>query len=225
MENSNISLIHTNKRIVNKEIIFKYKSNKSKCIKISLCYGLTIIILVNIILFSYIILFQKKSSNNNGIKYIINKNNIKKNQIENGNSIDSNNNSENELEINPNCTKLDPILIFNQRLNNGPITICDNEDSNHICYQNLNGYYNDIFYNKNGVICKMQNIILDPGKSTQSDYKYDGPVDKFRFGRPNLSRGFFNMKCENPHRISNYYEFYNSYFFGWNYNYENNKEL
>ena len=71
MENSNISLIQTNKRIVNKEIIFKNKSNKSKCIKISICYGLTILILVNIILFSYIILFQKKSSNNNGIKYII----------------------------------------------------------------------------------------------------------------------------------------------------------
>jgi len=218
MENSYISFIQTYKRIVNKKRIIKNKSYKRKCITIFLWYGLTISILVNIILFSYIILFPKKSSNNNGIKYIINKNNVKNNQIENNNS------NENELEINPYCIKLDPILILNQRLNNGPKTICDNGDSNHICYQNLDGYYNDIFYNKNGVICKMQNIILDPEKSKQSNYKYDGPVDKVRLGRPNLSKGFFNMKCENPHRISNYYDLYNSYFFGWNYNYENNKD-
>jgi hypothetical protein len=158
----------------------------------------------------------------------INKNKIKNNQLENEklneNSINSKNNSENEQEINPNCIKLDPILIFSKRLDNGPITICDNNDSSHICYQNLNGYYNNIFYKKNGVICKMKNIILDPGKSKQSNLIYNGPVDKSTFGFPYLSRGFFNIKCENPHMISNYFKFYYYYFKGWNYNYENNKD-
>ena len=154
-----------------------------------------------------------------------NKNNIKKNQIENGNSIEINNNDiENEQDINPNCTKLDPILVFRQRLNNGPITICDNGYSSHICYQNLNGYYNDIFLNRNGVICKMKNIILDPEKSKQSKYTYNGPIDINTLGAPILNDGFFNMKCNNSQMLSIYYQLYDSYFFGWNYNYENNKD-
>ena len=228
MEHSKLSFIRTNKRILQKEKIYNKRKKKNKYLKIFLCFGLTILFCVNILFFIFIILFQKKSSNNKGIKYIINKNNIKNNQIENGkkneNSIDNNNNIENEQDINPNCTKLDPILVFNQRLNNGPITICDNGDSNHICYQNLDGYYNDIFLNKNGVICKMKNIILDPEKSEQSKYIYNGPVDIYTLGGPILNRGFFNMKCDNPKMLSNYYIMYNRYFSGWNYNYENNKD-
>ena len=66
---------------------------------------------------------------------------------------------------NKNCDNLDPIKLFNLRLENGPITICQYEKSKHICYQNDNGYYNNIFFEKNGVICKMENIVLDPSKS------------------------------------------------------------
>jgi hypothetical protein len=124
MEHSNISLIQANEIITKKEKIYKEKPKKNKSITIFLCYGLSISILVNIIFFSYIILFQKKSSNINENQYI---------------------NIENEKDINPNCTKLDTILVFSQRLNKGPKTICDNGNSNHICYQNLDGYYNDIF--------------------------------------------------------------------------------
>jgi hypothetical protein len=224
MEHSKLSFIRTNKRILQKEKIYNKRKKKNKYLKIFLCFGLTILFCVNILFFIFIILFQKKSSNNKGIKYIINKNNIKNNQIVNENSIDNNKNNENEQYINPNCTKLDPILIFSQRLKNGPITICDNGDSNHICYQNLNGYYNDIFLNRNGVICKMKNIILDPGKSEQSRYIYNGPVDKYTLGGPILNSGFFNMKCDKPQMLGDYYSLYNSYFSGWNYNYENNKD-
>jgi len=145
-------------------------------------------------------------------------------QLKNGKVNKNSINNKNEQEINPNCIKLDPSLLYSKRLNNGPITICDNGDSNHICYQNLNNYYNDIFFHKNGVICKMKNIILDPEKSKQSNLIYDGPVDNFTFGFPHLSRGFFNMKCDNPNMISKYLKYYYYYFKGWNYNYENNKD-
>jgi hypothetical protein len=226
MEQSNASFIQANERIINKEKNLK-KVSKGNKIKIILCYGLVVSILVNIILFIYIFLFQKKSYNHNEIKYLLKKN-IKNNQLKNGkvneHSMDDKNNIVKEQEINPKCIKLDPILIFSKRLDKGPITICDNGDSNHICYQNLNSYYNDIFFNKNGIICKMKNIILDPEKSKQTNLIYSGPVDKLTFGFPHLSRGFFNMKCENPHMISNYYKFYYYYFKGWNYNYENNKD-
>ena len=155
---------------------------------------------------------------------IINKNNKKNSQLKNGKVNKNSINNKNELEINPKCIKLDPSLLYSKRLDNGPITICDNGDSNHICYQNLNNYYNDIFYHKNGVICKMKNIILDPEKSKQSNLIYEGPVDKFTFGFPHLIRGFFNMKCDNPHMISNYLKYYYYYFKGWNFKYENNKD-
>ena len=225
MDHSNVSFIRTNERILKKVKTYNQRAKRNKCLKIFLCYGLIIIICANMILLTYIILFPRKLSNNKGVKYIINKNNIKKNQIENGNSIEINNNDiENEQDINPNCTKLDPILVFRQRLNNGPITICDNGYSSHICYQNLNGYYNDIFLNRNGVICKMKNIILDPEKSKQSKYTYNGPIDINTLGAPILNDGFFNMKCNNSQMLSIYYQLYDSYFFGWNYNYENNKD-
>jgi hypothetical protein len=93
MEHSNLSLIQANELIINKEKIYKEKPKRNKSINIFLCYGLSISILVNIILFSYIFLFPKKSSINNGIKYIINKINTKRNQIKSGNSIDNYNNT------------------------------------------------------------------------------------------------------------------------------------
>ena len=41
----------------------------------------------------------------------------------------------------------------------------------------------------------MENIILDPSKSNQTGLTYNGPTDKIYFGRPILSKGFFNMNC------------------------------
>ena len=122
------------------------------------------------------------------------------------------------------CDNLDPIKIFNQRLENKPITICQNNISQHICYQDSNGYYNKIFFfHKKGVICKMENIVLDPSKSKQTDIIYKGPVDQKFQGAPILSKGFFNIKCKNTKDLEKYSSLYKSYFQSWNYDYKNNK--
>ena len=67
------------------------------------------------------------------------------------------------------CDQLDPINIFKLRLKNKPVKICENRKTRHICYINHEGYYNDIFYHTNGTICIMENIILDPSKSNQTE--------------------------------------------------------
>ena len=69
MEQSNASFIRDDEKI-NKEKIYKKKSKGNKSIKIFLYYVIKISILVNIIFYIYICLFQKKSSNNIEIKYI-----------------------------------------------------------------------------------------------------------------------------------------------------------
>ena len=119
------------------------------------------------------------------------------------------------------CDNIDPIKLFNLRLENGQITICQNEKSKHICYQNSNENYNNIFYEKNGVICKMENIVLDPSKSNHTNIIYKGPVDEVNQGCPLLSKGFLNMKCKNKRDLENYNNIYKSYFQSWNYTYDN----
>ena len=137
--------------------------------------------------------------------------------------------SMNKIEKRPNnnsyCDNLDPIYMFNLRLQNDPYKICETETSHHICYMNNKGYHNDIFYYPNGVICKMKNFVLDPSKSKQSDIIYKGPVDKKTFGCPILSKGFFNMKCKNKNKIEGYSSLYDNYFNSWNYDYESDEEL
>jgi len=123
------------------------------------------------------------------------------------------------------CDNLDPIKIFSLRLKNKPNIICQNEKSKHVCYQNSNGYYNKIFFVKNGVICKMENIVLDPSKSKQTNIIYKGPVDKIYRGRPILSQGFFNAKCKNKKELEKYSYYYKSYFHSWNYDYNNSEKL
>ena len=123
------------------------------------------------------------------------------------------------------CDNLDPIKIFNLRLKNKPIVICQNKKSKHICYQNRNGYYNKIFYVKNGVICKMENIVLDPSKSNHTNIIYKGPIDKIFRGSPILSKGFFNIKCKNKKELEKYNYKYKSYFSSWNYDYNNSEIL
>ena len=134
-----------------------------------------------------------------------------------------------KINIRPNknayCNNLDPIKIFSIRLENKPITICQNKKSKHICYQNSNDYYNKIFYLRNGILCKMENIVLDPSKSKQTNIIYKGPVDKIYRGRPILSKGFFNIKCKNKKELEKYNSIYKSYFQSWNYDYNNSEKL
>ena len=125
------------------------------------------------------------------------------------------------------CDNLDPIKLFKLRLENGPITVCQYEKSKHICYQNNNDYYNNNLFLKNGTICKMENIVLDPSKSGHTNIIYKGPVDNINRGCPLLSKGFFNMKCKNKKDLENYNYIYKSYFQSWNYTEvnDNNEEL
>ena len=125
------------------------------------------------------------------------------------------------------CDNLDPIKLFKPRLENSPITICQYEKSKHICYQNNNEYYNNNLFLKNGTICKMENIVLDPSKSGHTNIIYKGPVDNINRGCPLLSKGFFNMKCKNKKDLENYNYIYKSYFQSWNYTEvnDNNEEL
>ena len=118
------------------------------------------------------------------------------------------------------CDELDPINVFNQRLKYPSTTICKNEKSSHICYKDSNS----LFVAKNGVICKMENIVLDPSKWKSGGYIYKGPVDHSTRGCPLLSEGFFNMKCDNPVEYGGYDFIYDYYFNGWNYKYEDSEE-
>ena len=118
---------------------------------------------------------------------------------------------------NPACDELDPIKLFNIRLKSPSKTICKESKSEHICYLNNDGKY----AGRNGVICKISNIILDPSKWSSGNYTYKGPVDKNRKGKPILSKGFFNMKCNNPNFLEGYGHSYNPYFEGWNYDNSN----
>jgi hypothetical protein len=120
------------------------------------------------------------------------------------------------------CEELDPINLFNKRLQVQPTTICQNGKSNHICYKDSN----ELFASPNGVICKMENIIIDPSKWEEGGYIYKGPVDNKKRGCPILSEGFFNIKCETYKNYSGYDFIYDNYFNGWNYKYNNiNEEL
>jgi len=115
----------------------------------------------------------------------------------------------------PKCQDLDPIKLFNNRLTTPFKTICKNGISQHICYLNNNSMY----AGANGVICKMSNIILDPSKWNKGNYTYKGPVDNSRKGTPNLSRGFFSMKCDKNSLslLQGYNVMYETYFSGWDY--------
>jgi hypothetical protein len=98
-----------------------------------------------------------------------------------------------------------------------------------MCYKNEN----KAFVAKNGVICTMTNVIIDPSKWRSDGYSYSlGPVNNKTRGCPLLSKGFFNMKCDNKENISNYTDIYENYFNSWIYdssydkkNIKNIKEL
>ena len=122
------------------------------------------------------------------------------------------------------CYELEPMHLFELRLNNTPIKLCDNKYSNqnHICYKDS---YKDYIYHKNGVSCIMKNIIIDPTKSSHTNIIYKGPVDPIHRGFPILSYGFFNMDCKSKGDITEYDNLYASYFNSWNYNYNQKEEI
>ena len=120
---------------------------------------------------------------------------------------------------NSTCDLLDPINLFNLRLKNGPIEICNQPNTKHICYSNNNGTFNDILMVKNGLICIMENIIIDPSKSKQTGLIYKGPCDHEHKGYPILSKGFIKTKCT-PKKIEfELNEIYESYLNSWDYDY------
>lgn len=197
MNQNELSSFKDNKSSINERKNKEFKLEKLKfCIKLNVFFILFIIFLINL----------NKNYKIKILKIFIKVKNIRPN----------NNNY---------CDNLDPIKLFNLRLENGPKTICQYEKSKHICYQNNNGYYNNIFVEKNGVICKMENIVLDPSKLKYTNIIYKGPVDRINKGRPLLSKGFLNMKCKNRKRLENVNNIYKSYFQSWNYNYDVSEKL
>ena len=111
---------------------------------------------------------------------------------------------------------------MSKRLQARPIILGEFGNSKHICYQDRN----NLFEIKNGVLCKMENIILDPSKWRPDGYVYQGPQDFNNKGFPLLSKGFFNMKGGKKNNIYPDVN-YNRYFNSWNYDYkddENNLE-
>ena len=217
-----------NNTLVNKNT--KEENNSKISILIKIIFFILIIIFLIDLSFNIIHnLFQR-----NNTKEIINYNNKVKNDINNDNDNDINIINDNKLfdndnnEINrkiENCEEIDPINLFQKRINNGPINICIGKNTKHVCYANFNNYYNDIYAHKNGVICLMENIIIDPSKSEQSGLTYKGPVDNLHLGFPILYPGFFNTKCKTKDILENYNEIYNTYFSSWNYNYKINNEI
>jgi len=142
-------------------------------------------------------------------------NEIKKFQKLNDSSFNYNNS-----KINSQCLKYDPINMLDKRLKSEPFIMCQNNYSFHICYKESENLLNI----KNGVVCKMENIIIDPSKSRDSGFTYNGPVDDEHNGYPILSNGFFNMKCKDNKTMENYADQYKTYFNSWDYDYKDNME-
>ena len=199
---------NSDKKILLKEKkkLFKSKKYISKKKKTNLFKYFFILITLIAILIPFIFIFNRINLNTNNYDIYQNL------QI---------NNNEDDKD----CYGLDPINIFEDRLKNGPITIGKNENSEHICYFNKNINYYQFFHHKNGVICKMKNIIIDPSKSQQTGIIYKGPVDSINKGWPILSKGFFNMKSNNnPEKLKDIEPIYDIYFNSWNYEYNNENE-
>ena len=197
-----------------------------------------------LILYVYIIIFKKKNilifSNNyqNSVEILSNSklDEIKKldiNQIFTNfepifNKYYDNNSNFTKEDNNPKCNQLDPINMINNTLNNQPNILCQNDLSYHICYKNTDNR----MITKNGIICKMKNIIIDPSKWKDSKFIYNGPIDKTNKDKisPILSKGFFNIKCDNENKIEGkVHKLYNTYLNSWDYNYnksiENKEDL
>ena len=184
----------------------KYKINH---IKFKVIEKLLILILLSFLFF----LVKNNSSvrriNNNYVNEIKNFQKLRNSPVNYDNS-----------KINSQCLKYDPINMLDKRLKSEPFIMCQNNYSFHICYKESENLLNV----KNGVVCKMENIIIDPSKSKDSGFTYNGPVDNEYNGYPILSNGFFNMKCKDNKTMENYAEQYKTYFNSWDYDYKDNME-
>ena len=118
------------------------------------------------------------------------------------------------------CKDIDPFKSFQKRFKVKPVEVCRSLRANHICYRNNNNNY----LARNGVICKMENFVIDPSKWKDDEYTYKGPVNNITRGCPLLSYGFFNIKCDYQNNVTFYDKIYENYFNSWNYNYNNKKE-
>ena len=118
------------------------------------------------------------------------------------------------------CKSLDPVFMLKKRLESEPIKICDNNSTKHICYNNKNTDVNihNRFPTTNGVICTIENMIIDPSKWT-----IDNGTNPGNKGAPLLSKGFYNTKCDNQ-TIDDYGARYKQYFNAWDYEYKENME-
>ena len=201
-----------NSQLKKKNLNLKIKIPKSSFITRELFRDENINFIIVIILFILLITF---------IGFILIKNRFKNDQ-----NIDLNKNDNfdvdnffNNKEFGYQCNDLDPINMFSKRLK-GKKIICQSGSSKHICYQNID----ETFAVQNGVICKMDDIIIDPSKWKDGGFIYKGPVDKSNKGCPILSKGFFNMKCKKPKELDFYDNMYDVYFKSWNYKYIKNKK-
>ena len=219
MDNDRFLKSQKNKRTKNQKIILKNEKILKKIsvqntkMKKKKAFFIIILLIAFLISFPLFCLLKFKGKKNNG-------------SLNNGSflgrDIKYSKYEEEFKNKNSTCDALDPIKIFKLRIDNGPIEICSEGNSKHICYQNFgNNYYNNIFNHKDGVICTMENIILDPSKSRQSGLSFnDGPVDSSHQGLPLLDKGFFNADCKSKESFSNYNSIYNTYFNSWNYEYD-----
>ena len=121
------------------------------------------------------------------------------------------------------CKRFDPFKLIEDRFKKYPIEFCDTKTTNHICYKNLDDYFNK----KNGLICKMINVVIDPSKWKSSGLNFSlGPVDNKTYGFPLLSKGFFNIDCKSKLDLSFSFnnEMYSHYINSWNYGYKSNEK-
>ena len=58
-------------------------------------------------------------------------------------------------KTNSTCDVLDPINLIKRRIDNGPIEICEGKKSKHVCYQNVNNYYDEIYAHRSGIFCEI----------------------------------------------------------------------
>ena len=115
------------------------------------------------------------------------------------------------------CIILDPIFMLKQRIETRPIFLCNSDSSKHTCYKNRNTYINRLFATKDGVVCTMENIIIDPIKWIRDNGSIPGNK-----GAPLLAKGFYNAKCDTNQTINEYGVRYNQYFDAWDYDYKEN---
>ena len=119
---------------------------------------------------------------------------------------------------NLNCLiELDPIYSFNMRLKSEPFILCKSDNSLHICYKNNMTYY----WEKNGILCLMNNFIINPSYWKEDGFTFKGPINRRTRGSPLISKGFFNMECNQQNKIKKYNKIYKTYLDSWNYDLKN----